>query len=135
MNNIPRVGVGVIIRREGKVLLGLRKGSHGSGSWAFPGGHLEFGETPEQTVVRELQEECGVQVKNLTTVTFTNDIFITEQKHYITLYVLCDYASGEAKNLEPEKCERWEWFAWDRLPEPKFLGLQHLVETGYNPFN
>ncbi len=135
MNNVPRVGVGVIIRREGKVLLELRKGSHGGGSWAFPGGHLEFGETPEQTAVRELQEECGVHVKNLKTTTFTNDIFTVEQKHYITLYVVCDYFSGEAKILEPEKCERWEWFSWGKLPEPKFLGLQHLAETSYNPFN
>ncbi len=42
----PRVDFGVLIQNDKKeVLLGLRKGSHGSGEWCFPGGHLEFGET------------------------------------------------------------------------------------------
>ncbi|WP_134596929.1 NUDIX domain-containing protein, partial [Pseudomonas aeruginosa] len=39
----PQVGVGVLILRDGKVLLGRRKGSHGAGCWSAPGGHLELG--------------------------------------------------------------------------------------------
>ncbi|MEO7108781.1 MAG: NUDIX domain-containing protein [Rhodoferax sp.] len=38
------VGIGVIIVRHGLVLLGQRIGSHGAGTWALPGGHLEFGD-------------------------------------------------------------------------------------------
>ncbi len=37
----PQVGVGVLILRDGKVLLGRRKGSHGAGCWSAPGGHLD----------------------------------------------------------------------------------------------
>lgn len=44
----PRVGVGVLIFRNGLLLLGKRSGSHGAGDWSAPGGHLEYGETPQQ---------------------------------------------------------------------------------------
>lgn len=130
----PKVGVGVIIRKDDQVLLGLRKGSHGATNWAPPGGHLEFGETPEQTAVREVTEETGLAIKDLKTVAFTNDIFEVEQKHYITLFVVADYESGRVELREPEKCERWEWFDWDKLPQPLFLSMQHLLKQKYNPF-
>jgi 8-oxo-dGTP diphosphatase len=45
MNNV-QVGIGVIIIKENRVLMGVRINSHGQNSWGFPGGHLEFGETP-----------------------------------------------------------------------------------------
>ncbi len=44
-NKRPKVGLGVLIFKDGKVLLGKRKGAHGEGTWCPPGGHLEFGET------------------------------------------------------------------------------------------
>src|SRR5258707_8500479 len=52
----PQVGVGVVVVRDGKVLLGLRRGSHGSGAWALPGGHLEWGESVESCARREVTE-------------------------------------------------------------------------------
>ena len=57
-----RVGVAVIVRRKGHVLMGLRKGSHGAGTWSFPGGHLETGETVTMCAARELLEETGVKI-------------------------------------------------------------------------
>ncbi|HEU5357581.1 MAG TPA: NUDIX domain-containing protein, partial [Gemmatimonadales bacterium] len=49
----PQLGVGVLILREGKLLLGQRRGSHGAGTWAPPGGHLDSGESVEQCACRE----------------------------------------------------------------------------------
>ena len=46
-----RVGIGVIILKDGKVLLGKRKGSHGAGEYAFPGGHLEYMESFDVALV------------------------------------------------------------------------------------
>ncbi len=43
----PRVGVGIVIRKNDRVLLMRRQGAHGSGSWSTPGGHLDPGESPE----------------------------------------------------------------------------------------
>ncbi|MBI5390206.1 NUDIX domain-containing protein [Candidatus Woesearchaeota archaeon] len=128
----PRVGVGVIIRKDGRFLIGKRKGSHGGGSWGFPGGHLEMGEDLEACAKRETREEVGIEIKNLRKATFTNDIFSAE-KHYVTVYIFADYDSGEVSVMEPEKCERWDWFAWDHLPEPLFLTLQNLKKDGFDP--
>lgn len=134
MEKRPKVGVGVIIKRDGKVLLGKRKNAHGEGSWCFPGGHLEFNEKLEECAKREVKEEVGIGIKNLKLSNFTNDIFENEDKHYITLFLIGEYASGEVELKEPEKCERWEWFKWDKLPEPLFLPIQNLLEQGFNPF-
>ena len=56
----PRVGVGVIVTKADRVLLIKRKGVHGQGTWSTPGGHLEYGESPEGCAARETLEETGV---------------------------------------------------------------------------
>ncbi len=85
MENRPKVGLGVCIRKDGKVLLGKRKNTHGEGDWCFPGGHLEFNETWEDCAIRETKEETGIKIKNIRLATATNDIFKKEGKHYITM--------------------------------------------------
>lgn len=129
----PKVGVGVIVRKDGKVLLGKRKNAHGAGDWSFPGGHLEYHESPEEACVREVAEETGLAIKNIKHVAFTNDIFDGDDMHYITLYLVADYDGGEVVLREPEKCEGWEWFSWDNLPTPRFQGLDHLLQQKINP--
>lgn len=124
----------MIIKRDGKVLLGKRKGSHGEGTWSCPGGHLEFGETLERCARREVSEEVGIEIKNIEQATFTNDIFEKEQKHYITVYITADYSTGEVKVMEPDKCEEWRWFDWNALPEPLFVPITNLRNQGYSPF-
>lgn len=130
----PKVGVGVIILKEGKVLLLQRKNAHGEGAWCFPGGHLEFGEEIEDCARRETEEETGVKVDNLIFAGLTNDIFEKENKHYITVFMLCDWQSGEAQIKEPEKCSAQGWFAWENLPKPLFLPITNLLKQGYHPF-
>ncbi len=44
-----------------EILLGQRKGAHGAGTWATPGGHLEFGESVKACATRELLEETGLK--------------------------------------------------------------------------
>jgi len=85
--------------------------------------------------MREVKEETGITIKNIRFSTATNDIFQAEEKHYITIFMLTDYDAGEAKVVEPEKCEKWEWFQWDQLPQPLFVPIQNLLKTGYKPIN
>jgi len=128
-----RVGVGVLICRGGHVLLGLRRGSHGAGTWAPPGGHLEFGESAESCARREAAEETGLRLGAVERGPYTVDTFASEGKHYVTLFAVSRDASGEPRVLEPEKCERWEWHAWETLPEPLFAPLASLRATGFAP--
>ena len=135
MENRPKVGLGVFIQKEGKVLLGKRKGSHDVGAWCFPGGHLEFNETWEECAIRETMEEAGIKIKNIRFLTATNDFFIKDNKHYITIFMVSDYESGEVRIMEPDKCEEWGWFEWveDKLPKPLAVPQQNLLKIKFDP--
>ena len=133
-SNRPKVGVGVIVIRNQKVLLGQRRNAHGEGTWNFPGGHLDFGEEIIDCAVRETKEETGLDLENAQVGPITNDIFTQEHKHYITIFVIGYSTQGEPQVLEPHKCESWQWFAWDNLPQPLFLPIQHLLEKNFSPF-
>lgn len=133
MKNRPKVGVAAIIVKNGKVLLGKRKVRMGKGDWAFPGGHLEFNEAIEDAVKREVREETDLSVSHITFQAVTNDIREVEKTHYITLFFTAKYTSGKVKNMEPHKCENWEWFEWDKLPNPLFLPIKNLLKQNFRP--
>lgn len=124
MSEQVRVGVGAFVLQSSKqdpqnptFLIGKRLGSHGAGTFALPGGHLEFGETPEQCAAREVLEETGLEVKNVRFLTATNDILKKDKKHYITMFMVCERLSekDEPRVTEPDKCEGWEWSSWEEL--------------------
>ena len=127
MNKAVRVGVGVIIVRDNKILLGERIGSHGANTWATPGGHLEMGEAIEDCARREVLEETGLRLEKISKLGFTNDIFNVEGKHYITLFVVAHCDEGDAAITEPDKCLQWQWCALDDLPGPLFLPMVNLL--------
>jgi 8-oxo-dGTP diphosphatase len=115
----PRAGVSVLIFKEGKVLLGARKGSHGTGQYAGPGGHIEHGETMHETALREIQEECGIQVSDLQVIC-VSDLLTYLPKHYVDIGMTAHWVSGEPQVLEPHKLESWDWYDLDNLPENLF---------------
>ncbi|BBO67574.1 hypothetical protein DSCA_15040 [Desulfosarcina alkanivorans] len=129
----PYIGVAVIVVRNGRVLLGKRKNAHGAGTWQFPGGHLEYGESIEDCARRELFEETGLAVVSMRRGPYTNDFFEDEQKHYVTLFVVADRTTGEACLKEPDKCDGWEWFPWSDLPQPHFLPVTNLLAQNFTP--
>ncbi len=130
---LPGVGVGVIIQRGDQVLLLRRINAHGSGTWSSPGGHLEFQETFEECAIREVKEETNLDILSPRFVAVTNDVFLAEGKHYITLWMLAEYQGGEPIVNALEESDAVGWFAWNDLPQPLFLPLQHLLAGQYYP--
>ena len=122
------VGLSVMIVKDGKILLGKRKSSHGTGEFAFPGGHIEYMESFEGCIFREVQEETALEIKNIRFLHIAN---VKEYfpKHYVHLSFVADWAGGEWKVLEPEKCESWGWYEFDNLPSPLFATVQMTVQS------
>lgn len=129
MKDRPLVGVVVILRRNGKILLGKRKSKHQYGKWGFPGGHLEKYETILACAQRELFEETGLECSNLEQVYLDEHVYLEEDKHYITIFLAGDYIQNrEAIVTEPDKCENWQWFGPDELPSPLMVCIEHLIQ-------
>jgi 8-oxo-dGTP diphosphatase len=128
MNN-PRVGIATIIINDNKILLGLRKSELGTNTWAPPGGKLDLGEELKDCAIRELKEETNLTTTadNLKLIGVTNDIFNSEI-HYITIYYEVDSYVGKLKVMEPDKCEKWEWFDNKSLPSNLFLPFQNFIK-------
>jgi 8-oxo-dGTP diphosphatase len=126
VNQIPRVGIGVFVWKNGAFLMGQRRGAHGNNSWSVPGGHLEYLESWEACAAREVLEETGMEITNIRFLTATNDLFTEEGKHYVTIWMQSDWQKNEPRILEPDKFVRMEWRNFSDLPEPLFLPWQQL---------
>ncbi|KAK2595648.1 hypothetical protein QQS21_006619 [Conoideocrella luteorostrata] len=135
-----RVGAAVVIsNNRGQFLFGKRKGSHGAGTWALPGGHIDHGESTFQCAVREVEEETGLKVKAVKPLVVTNDLWETLGRHYITIFVLAELVDPDAKPtiMEPNKCEEWKWMTWEDLgnmrQEDLFLPLRNFLAQESDP--
>lgn len=128
---VARIGIGVFIFKDGKFLMGKRRNAHGDGTWSIPGGHLEFGESFEDTAMREVMEETGLKINNVRFGAVTNDVFEAEDKHYVTIWVLSDWESGTEEITEPDKFVSMEWRDFNNLPEPLFLPWKQLLSSQF----
>ncbi len=136
---VVRVGVGVLVKDPSdpkKVFCGVRKGSHGEGSLALPGGHLELYESWQACAEREVLEECGLELDDCQFAHVTNDPMPNEGKHYVTIFIMakCRVTDPpqQAKTMEPHKCAGWSSYSWKELRlqqrQGKLFGpLDHLV--------
>jgi 8-oxo-dGTP diphosphatase len=93
-----------LIDVDGRVLLAQRpQGRAMAGLWEFPGGKMEAGETPEQTLIRELKEELGIDVKEacLAPLTFASHTY--EDFHLMMPLYVCRRWEGTATPLEGQQ--------------------------------
>ena len=133
----PVIGLGVLVWRDKKLLLGKRlfsdKKANQNFCWQFPGGHLEKNESVIECAQREVREETGLEIQAMRHLGFTNQTFTMAGCQYVTLLVSSEYKSGEVQALEPDKCIDWQWFDYQQLPEPLFEPI-HLFLTQFSEF-
>ena len=131
----PGVGFGVMILKEGKVLLGHRhldpeKASsllHGEGTWTMPGGKLHFQENLKEGAIREVFEETGIKVKDFKVISVSNDI--VSDAHFVTIGFLSEEFEGEAKTMEPDEITEWKWFDLNNLPSPLYFPSEKIIKN------
>jgi 8-oxo-dGTP diphosphatase len=110
--SLVQVAVGVLVREDNSFLLTSRpEGKAYAGFWEFPGGKLEAGETVEQALRRELQEEIGITIQDC-------KLWKTERIDYPHALVQLNFCkvtrwTGELQMLESQS------FAWQQLPVMK----------------
>lgn len=139
----PRVGIGVILLKDNKILLGKRNEDpakadsllHGEGTWTLPGGKLDFKEDIQDCAYREVFEETRIRIKKdkLKIISITNDI--VEDAHFVTLGFLCEDFEGEPKIMEPDEITEWKWFNLNNLPSPLFFPSEKAIKNFINKEN
>ena len=132
----PKVGVGALVLRGDQALFGRRKGSHNPGVYGTQGGHLEYMESLETAVRREITEEAGIEVENIRFLCLTN--FKVDGKHYVDIGFVANWKNGEPELREPDRCEKWDWHDLNKPPSPLMEVVANYVEaykTGRNYFD
>jgi 8-oxo-dGTP diphosphatase len=127
----PLRGVGVLLIRDGRVLVGQRRGPHGRGTWSVPGGRLLRGESDEACARRELFEETGLAGAEARVVAEMVTTFAEPAVTYRSRFVTMRWRDGVPQAREPSKCRAWEWHEWKTLPRPLFLPLVALGASGF----
>lgn len=127
----PKVGIGVLVFKDDKVLMGKRKSSHGTGEYAGTGGHLEHVESFEQCAKRETLEEAGIQIENVRFLCLVN-VKDYAPKHDVDIGLIAAWKAGQPKVMEPEKLENWNWYTIDNLPSPLFGMIPKYIESYKN---
>ena len=128
-------GVGVLLLKDSKILLGKRSGDpekassslKGAGTWTMPGGKLEFGETFEEAVKRETLEETGIKLNKVEVIGVNNDV--VKNAHFITTGLFSDDFVGEPKVMELDEIIEWHWFDINNLPTPIYFPSARILEN------
>lgn len=107
----PAVSMAIIVK-GGRVLMVRRRQQEGKLLWAFPGGGIEAGETPEQAAVREVAEEVALEVKAVRVL----GARVHPQTGADMTYVACEPVAGEARVEDAEELAEVAWIALDEIP-------------------
>jgi mutator protein MutT len=129
------VGVAVIVNEKGNFLLSKRRSNVKEWQkWEVPGGIVEFGESVEDAVKREIKEELNIEIEIIDTIDFVfSNIWKLKSRtiHVILVGYVCKIAKGIPKPSDKE-VEKIGWFKLDEVKKLSCLpGAKEFVEKAY----
>jgi len=124
------VGVGaIVVNDKNEVLLLLRKRDPEANSWSIPGGSVEFGESLEHAILRELEEEVGVEAKIIRQIKATDLILNNQSVHWVVSIFLVKITNGVPINREPDTHSAIGWFLIQDLPKNIAVNASNAIRA------
>ena len=134
---IDYIGISVgalMFNNQGEIFLSKRSQNtkNERGCWEIPGGAVEFGETLQNAITREIKEEYGIDIILLHQLPAQNHLLPQENQHWVPSAFISKIKSGQTpKIMEPHKCDAIGWFKLNQLPEPLSV-ITKLDLTAYH---
>ena len=125
------VGVGAIVfNNQGRVFLAQRgpQARNEQGTWEFPGGSVEFGETLRDAIKREFLEEFEMIIEIEELLNVSDHILPQERQHWVSPTFIGRHIGGTPHIAEPQKCSAIGWFSLTDLPQPLSIVTQDDVK-------
>jgi len=111
---IPAVYLFLFNDKNQILLMKRQNTGYGDGKFSVPSGHLEENESFEHAIIRETEEEIGLDINN--NVKFIKMLHRIPEKR-LDFFYKAEFWKGELYNKEPNKCELIKWFDIYNLPE------------------
>ena len=120
----PRVGCGVAVIVDGRILLLKRRNEPEPGCWGIAGGKVDLFESAAEAGRRELEEETGIRAGGLEWLCFVDQIDRDAGSHWVSPIYLARGFEGRPRLVEPDKHEAMDWFDLDALPGPLAVAVK-----------
>ncbi len=127
-----------IVDANGCLLVGKRIAKTtvaGKHDWCLPGGKVDWNETVEQAAIREIKEECGLEIKeeNLNFLEYKKENYPVFGGYYVCFYFYTKYLSPLGCDVcEPDKISHWLWEPCYDVPFPLFGEASNVLSRHYN---
>jgi ADP-ribose pyrophosphatase YjhB (NUDIX family) len=122
---IDHIGVGafaLILNNKNQFLLIRTKKSANKSKeyddvWSLPGGTIEFGETVQEALMREVKEETGLDITDIKLLTYNDFIRPKEGKHWVSLSFVAIAVNSKHNILDSSEVEECCWFDFNDIPK------------------
>ncbi|UFT99103.1 NUDIX domain-containing protein [Radiobacillus kanasensis] len=123
----------IVLDEDGKVLMQLREDNH---CWGFPGGYMELQESVMETARREVKEETGLILRDMSLFGIRSGVEKTlknrDQVSLVEIWFQCRDFEGKLDRQGDETLDN-AFFSLDQLPSPIFESQQYLIEHMCSP--